>query len=162
MIGPSEVVRQVRVQTARRHCTLCATHAGGLCLVVFMWTFWFISSHPLTFSTQSHPKIHPEHMLWIAWARFESSQTSPQAMVTIYITVLQLLDYCVLWVDGGIGTFRQLAKTGIGTVCSGSSWARYRNVPSAPGSGIGTAVLAAFWCRNSNPATLRRGLRVSS
>ena len=90
-------------------------------------------------------------MLWIAWARFESSQASPQAMVTIYITVLQLLDYCVLWVDGGIGTFRQLAKTGIGTVCSGSSWARYRNVPSAPGSGIGTAVLAAFRYRNSSP-----------
>ena len=100
-IGPLEVVRQVRVQTARRQCTLFATHTGGLCLVVFMWTFWFISSHPLTFSTQSHPKIHPEHMLWIAWARFESSQTSPQAMVTIYITVLQLLDDCVLWVDGG-------------------------------------------------------------
>ena len=51
----------------------------------------------------------------------------------------------------GIGTFRQLAKTGTGTVCSGSSWARYRNVPSAPGSGIGTAVLAAFRYRNSTP-----------
>ena len=73
---------------------------GGLSLVPNLWTFWFIT-HPLTFSTQSHPKIHPEHMLWIAWARFESSQTSPQAMVTIYITVLQLLDDCVLWVDGG-------------------------------------------------------------
>ena len=57
-IGPLEVVRQVRVQTARRHCTVCVAHTGGLSLVA-LWDVLVHNFSPFDIQHTKSPKNPP-------------------------------------------------------------------------------------------------------
>ena len=57
-IGPLEVVRQVRVQTARRHRTVCVAHTGGLSLVA-LWDVLVHNFSPYDIQHTKSPKNPP-------------------------------------------------------------------------------------------------------